>query len=77
VKSGETYKHTLSLLPDRNGVFYITVAVNTQMAGNTLGRTFSLPFVVGKTPVQEKPAAPAVDATGQAIEPMQAEEKGK
>lgn len=75
VKAGEPYKHTLSLLPDRNGVFYITVSVITQMAGDSLGRTFSLPFVVGSTSVQEKPTAPAVDSTGEAIESMPAEEK--
>jgi hypothetical protein len=73
VKAGEPYKHTLSLLPDRNGVFYITVAVNTQMGNTSLGRTFSIPFVVGKTPVQAKPT-PAKDAKGEAIQPMPAEE---
>jgi hypothetical protein len=73
VKAGEPYKHTLSVLPDRNGVFYVTVVVNTRMGNSSLGRTFSIPFVVGKTPVQQK-AAPAKDASGQAVEPMQAEE---
>lgn len=73
VKAGEPYKHTLSLLPDRNGVFYITVAVNTQMGNSSLGRTFSIPFVVGKTPVQAKPT-PARDAQGEAIQSMPAEE---
>jgi hypothetical protein len=73
VKAGEPYKHTLSLLPDRNGVFYITVAVNTQMGNSSLGRTFSIPFVVGKTPVQAKPS-PAQDAKGEAIQSMPAEE---
>lgn len=73
VKAGEPYKHTLSLLPDRNGVFYITVAVSTQMGGASLGRTFSIPFVVGNTPVQAKPA-PAKDAKGEAIQSMPAEE---
>jgi len=75
VKAGESYKHTLSLLPDRNGVFYITVSVSAVMGGTTMGRTFSLPFAVGKTPVQQK-AAPAVDAQGQAVQVMQATEKG-
>jgi hypothetical protein len=73
VKAGEPYKHTLSLLPDRNGVFYITVAVNTQMGNTSLGRTFSIPFVVGKTPVQAKPT-PDKDAKGEAIQSMPAEE---
>lgn len=73
VKAGEPYKHTLSLLPDRNGVFYITVAVSTQMGNTSLGRTFSIPFVVGKTPVQAKPT-PAKDAQGEAIQSMPAQE---
>lgn len=75
VKAGESYKHTLSLLPDRNGVFYITVSVNAAMGEITMGRTFSLPFAVGKTPVQQK-ATPAVDAKGQPVHVMQATEKG-
>lgn len=73
VKAGEPYKHTLSLLPEHNGVFYITVAVSTQMGNSSLGRTFSIPFVVGTTPVQAKPA-PAKDAKGEAIQSMPAEE---
>lgn len=76
VKAGEPYKHTLSLLPDRNGVFYITVAVNTQMGGTSLGRTFSIPFVVGTRPVQAKPT-PARDAQGQPVQSMQAEESSR
>lgn len=74
VKAGEPYKHTLSVLPDRNGVFYVTVSVNTKIGGATLGRTFSIPFVVGSAPVQQKAKAPQKDATGQAVEPMKAEE---
>jgi hypothetical protein len=73
VESGKAYRHKLSVLPDRTGVFYITVSVNTQIAGSSLNRTFSIPFVVGQPAVQQKPA-PAKDAKGEAIEPMQAEE---
>lgn len=75
VKAGEPYKHTLSLLPGHNGVFYVTVTVNTQISGASLARTFAIPFVVGATPVQQKPA-PAKDASGQPVEPMQAQESG-
>jgi hypothetical protein len=73
VESGKPYTHTVSLLPDRMGVFYITVAVNTQIGGSTLGKTFSIPLVVGNPPAQKK-AAPAKDASGEAIEPMKAQE---
>lgn len=74
VKAGEPYKHTLSLLPDRNGVFYITVAVNAKSGDLVMGRSFSLPFVVGTAAVQQK-AAPEKDAGGQAVQVMQATEK--
>lgn len=73
VEAGKAYRHKLSVLPDRTGVFYITVSVNTQIAGSGLNRTFSIPFVVGQPVVQQKPA-PAKDAKGEAIEPMKAEE---
>jgi hypothetical protein len=73
VKSGQPYSHTISVLPSQNGVFYVTVSVNTQIGGATLGRTFSIPFVVGEAVGQRKPA-PAKDANGQAIEPMKAKE---
>ncbi|HEY5760234.1 MAG TPA: hypothetical protein VIU34_30635 [Steroidobacter sp.] len=72
-KAGEPHKHTLSVLADRNGVFYITVAVSTQISGVTLGRTFAIPFVAGAQQVQQKPA-PATDASGQAVQPMKGEE---
>lgn len=74
VKPGQPYSHTISVLPSQNGVFYVTVTVNTQIGGATLGRTFSIPFVVGETVGQRKPA-PAKDASGQAIESMKAKEK--
>lgn len=76
VESGKPYRHRLSVLPDRAGVFYIAVSVNTQIAGSSLGRTFSIPFVVGQVPVQQK-TAPARDAKGEAIEPMKAQETSK
>lgn len=73
VEAGKPYRHKVSVLPDRTGVFYITVAVTTQIAGSSVGRTFSIPFVVGQPPAQQKPA-PAKDEKGEAIEPMPAQE---
>jgi hypothetical protein len=77
VKPGESYTHTLSLLPARNGVFYVTATVNTQIGGASLGRTFSIPFVVGDAPAQQQKPTPAKDANGQAIQPMKAQEKDR
>lgn len=75
VESGKSYRHKVSVLPDRTGVFYITVSVNTQIAGSSLSRTFSIPFVVGQqAAVQQKPE-PAKDDKGEAIHPMKAEER--
>jgi hypothetical protein len=73
VEPGKPYVHTISVLPDRAGVFYMTVAATTQIGGSSLGRTFSIPFVVGNVSPQQKPA-PQVDASGEAIQPMQAKE---
>lgn len=74
-KAGEPYKHSLSVLANQNGVFYITVSVNTQISGASLGRTFSIPFVAGNlAAVQEKPKSTASDASGQAVKPMKAQE---
>lgn len=73
VESGKPYRHKLSVLPDRTGVFYITASVNTSIAGSSLNRTFSIPFVVGQPLVQRK-AEPAKDAKGEPIEIMKAEQ---
>jgi hypothetical protein len=73
VEPGKPYIHTISVLPDRAGVFYLTVAATTQIGGSSLGRTFSIPFVVGNVPAQRKPE-PQRDAAGEPIQPMQARE---
>jgi hypothetical protein len=72
VQAGNSYQHSFTLLPDRTGVYYLTVAVTTTLSGASIGRTFSIPFVVGTVPAQEK-AAPPKDASGQAVESMKAE----
>jgi hypothetical protein len=73
VESGKPYRHKLSVLPERAGVFYITASVNTQIGGSKLNRTFSIPFVVGQPTAQRKPE-PARDAKGEPIEIMKAEQ---
>lgn len=74
VEAGKPYEHTFSLLPDREGVYYVTVAVTTTLSGASVGRTFSIPFVVGARPaVQQKPAV-STDESGQPIESMPAQE---
>jgi hypothetical protein len=73
VEPGKPYTHTISVLPDRAGVFYVTVAASTHIGGSSLGRTFSIPFVVGNVSPQQKPE-PQLDAAGEAIQPMEAKE---
>ena len=73
---GQIIDHTFSLLPDRTGIYYATVTVMTETAGSQMGRTFSVPLLVGDIEAAQKPAVrPQTDAKGQPIEPMKAEER--
>jgi len=80
VEAGKAYRHTVSLLPDRTGIFYITVTATTQIHGQGLARTFSIPFAVGDAAAQQKAQIKEAtrevsrDATGEAIESMPAQE---
>jgi hypothetical protein len=75
-EAGKVYEHAFSLLPDRTGIFYASVTVMLESAGSQMGRTFSVPLLVGETQASEKPTVPpATDATGQPIESMRAEER--
>ena len=57
-------------------VYYATVTVMLENAASQMGRTFSVPLLVGETQASQKPTAPpATDATGQPVESMQAEER--
>ena len=76
VEPSKPYMHTVSVLPDRSGVFYLTVVATTQIGNQSLGRTFSIPFVVGNVPAQQK-AAPQTDAAGEPIQPAKAQETTK
>lgn len=76
VESGKPYRHKISVLPDRTGVFYISASVNTKIGGSSLNRTFAIPFVVGQPVAQQKPE-PAKNAKGEAIQPMKAVESSE
>jgi hypothetical protein len=73
VEPSKSYEHTVSVLPDRNGVFYLSVVVTTQIGNSNLSRTFAIPFAVGNVPAQQKPA-PQTDASGQPVQPAKAQE---
>jgi len=74
VEAGKPYRHKITVVPDYSGMFYITVSVTTQIAGSSVGRTFSIPFVVGSPVTQQKATPPAKDEKGQPIESMPAQE---
>jgi hypothetical protein len=76
VEPSKPYLHTISVLPDRAGVFYLSVVATTQIGNQNLSRTFSIPFVVGNVPAQQK-AAPQTDAAGEPIQPAKARETTK
>jgi hypothetical protein len=76
VEPSKPYMHTVSVLPDRGGTFYLTVVATTQIGNQNLSRTFSIPFVVGNVPAQQK-AAPQTDAAGEPIQPAKARETTK
>jgi len=73
VVPGKPYMHTVTVLPDRAGVFYLSVVATTQIGNQNLSRTFSVPFSVGSVPAQQK-AAPQTDAAGEAVQPAKARE---
>jgi hypothetical protein len=75
VEPGKPYKHSVNVLPQQAGVYYLSVTVTTLIGGTELARTFSIPFVVGSTQASEK-AAPETDASGEPIERMEAVEPG-
>lgn len=76
VEPSKPYTYKVSVLPDRGGVFYLSVVVTTQIGNSNLSRTYAIPFVVGNVPVQQK-AAPQTDASGEAIQPAKAQETTK
>ena len=73
VVPGKPYMHTVTVLPDRAGIFFLSVVATTQIGNQNLSRTFSVPLSVGTVPAQQK-AAPQTDASGEAVQPAKAQE---
>jgi hypothetical protein len=76
VVPSKPYTHKVSVLPDRAGVFYLSVVATTQIGYSNLSRTFAIPFSVGNVPAQQK-APPQTDAAGEAVQPAKAQETTK
>ncbi len=78
IKAGQVNSHKFTVLADQIGVYYVSVAVTTQLAGTTQARTFSIPLLLGEVQVSQKATVePPKDATGQAVESMPATETGR
>ena len=73
VVPSKPYKHTVTVLPDRAGVFYLSVVATTQIGNQNLSRTFSVPFAVGNVAAKQK-EPPQTDAAGEAVQPSKAQE---
>jgi hypothetical protein len=76
VKEGQTFNQHVTATASQPGIYYISVIVSTQSAEGALGRTFSIPLVVGTDAATPREAAATAqkDAGGQKIHPMPAQE---
>lgn len=73
VVPGETYSATVTVRAERPGVYYLGVSAKMISQVQTEARSFSVPVVIGSPAAAEK-TTPTVDASGQPVEPMPAEE---
>ena len=76
VQSGETHTATVTVRAERPGLYYLGVSAKMITQVQTEARAFSVPVVVGSVAAAGK-TAPATDASGQAVEPMPAEESSR
>ena len=74
VSGGEIYTHKILLRGDNAGLFYVSVVAKVSTKVQSESRAFSIPVVIGTVPAAQK-TAPAVDASGQAIQSMPATEQ--
>jgi hypothetical protein len=62
--AGVPITHTLTVVPQRDGVFYVSAVVLADSASQTVTRNFSIPLIAGAgDPVPAAPATPAAGAT--------------
>lgn len=74
VDAGAVYRHTLTVVPREDGVYYASVIVVMELQNGAEARSFSIPVIVGAPDgaAATKPQPPT-DATGQPIESMPAQ----
>jgi hypothetical protein len=67
--AGVPITHTLTVVPQRDGVFYVSAVVLADLASETVTRNFSIPLIAGAgNPVAAAPVAAAPGATAQAVQ---------
>jgi hypothetical protein len=75
VEAGQTYSVKILVQGDNAGLYYVGVLARMATQVQTEARAFAVPVVIGDPAAGQKPAAATVlDAQGQAVQPMQAEE---
>jgi hypothetical protein len=67
--AGVPITHTLTVVPQRDGVFYVSAVVLADLASETVTRNFSIPLIAGAgNPVAAAPATAAPGATAPAVQ---------
>jgi hypothetical protein len=62
VKAESTIQHQLVLMPNRDGVFVVTVNVDTEGKEGIVSRIFSIPVIVAPAGTPDAPAPPPAEA---------------
>lgn len=82
--SGQSFSHTVIVLPQKDGVSYLSAVALVEGAAGTssVARTFAIPIIVGDVVAAEAAMADAADAAttsgprGERVVPLPAEESG-
>jgi len=75
VEAGQSYTAKVLVQGDNAGLYYIGVLAKMSTQVQSESRAFAVPVVIGDPAAGQKPAAAAVlDAQGEAVQPMKAEE---
>jgi hypothetical protein len=73
VEAGQTYTSKVLVQGDKSGLYYVSVLARMSTQVQTETRAFAVPVVIGNPPAAQKPSR-TQDASGQAIQPMRADE---
>lgn len=72
---GKVLRHTVTVLPQSEGVFMLSAIAMTDGDDASMSRSFAMPIIVGNVPaVASKPQSSITDATGESVETLPAVE---